>query len=188
MLKNWIKLPLLTPLSIRKDRVVELSALQVDLENREVTFSHIALEQLAQLKTNNSFKQEEEHLRLKSRSLWLKAGDKNSSFFHRQCRARISRNHISEIIDDEGFIIKGQDLLKQSASRNFQMLFKDDGCSYDDVSSEFLLNVPSLVNIEDNCDLMKPFFEQEIVEVIWAMESDKAPTPDVFSIHFYKVC
>jgi len=181
-------LPLLTPLSITKDRVAELSTLQVDLENREVTSSHITLHQLAQLKTNISFKREEEHLKLKSRILWLKVGDKNSSFFHRQCKARLSRNHISEIIDDEGVIIKGQDLLKQSASRHFQMLFKDDGCSYEDVSSDFLLNVPSLVSIEENFDLMKPFSEQEIVEVIWAMESDKAPGPDGFSIHFYKAC
>ena len=110
---NWIKLPLLTPLSIRKDRVAEISALQIDLENREVTSSHISLHQLAQLKTNISFRQEEEHLRFKSRSLWLKVGDKNSFFFHRQCRSRLSRNHISEIINDEGVIIKGQYLLKQ---------------------------------------------------------------------------
>ena len=125
---------------------------------------------------------------MKSRSLWLKAGDKNSSFFHRQCRARISRNHILEIIDDEGVIIKGQDLLKQSSSRHFQMLFKDDGCSCEDVSFDFLLNVPSLVSIEENFKLMKPFSEYEIVEVIWAMELDKSSGPDGFSIHFYKVC
>ena len=35
---------------------------------------------------------------------------------------------------------------------------------------------------------MKPFSEQESVEFIWAMESDKTPGPDGFSIHFYKVC
>ena len=158
-MKNWIKLPLLTPLGTRKARVAKLSALQVDLKNREVTSTHIALHQISWLKTNISFRQEEEHLRLKSRSLWLKAGDKNSSFFHRQCRARISRNHISKIINDEGVIIKGQDLLKQSTSRHFQMLFKDDGCSYEEVSFDFLLNVPSLVNIEENFNLMKPFSE-----------------------------
>ena len=67
-LKNWIKLPFLTPMSVRKDRVAELSVLQVELENKEVTFSHIALHQIAQLKTNISFKQEEEYLRLKSRT------------------------------------------------------------------------------------------------------------------------
>ena len=35
---------------------------------------------------------------------------------------------------------------------------------------------------------MKPFAEQEIIDVIWDMESDKAPGPDGFSFHFYRVC
>ena len=50
------------------------------------------------------------------------------------------------------------------------------------------MNVPSLVNDEDNYDLMNPFTKQEIVDVIWAMEFDKAPGLDGFSIHFYKAC
>ena len=67
------------------------------------------------------------------------------------------------------------------------MLFQDDGCFDEEVSSDFLNNVPSLVNIEDNFDLINPFSEMEIVDVILAMESDKALGPDGFSIHFYKV-
>ena len=51
-----------------------------------------------------------------------------------------------------------------------------------------LENILSLVNDADNYDLMKPFTEQEIVDTIWAMESDKAPGPDGFSAHFYKAC
>ena len=115
-------------------------------------------------------------------------GDKNSAYFHRQCRVRISQNHISEIFTEEGVSIKGQALIKLSASKHFQILFQEDGHIEEKVVSEFLENVPSLVNAEDNHVLMKPFSEKEIVEVIWAMELDKAPGPDGFSIHFYKVC
>ena len=35
---------------------------------------------------------------------------------------------------------------------------------------------------------MRPFSEKEILDVIWAMEPDKAPGPDGFSFHFYRVC
>ena len=35
---------------------------------------------------------------------------------------------------------------------------------------------------------MKPFSENEILEVIWAMEPDKAPGLDGFSFHFYTAC
>ena len=71
---------------------------------------------------------------------------------------------------------------------HFQLLFKEDGLSDGDVCAEFLDNVPSLVSSEDNDDLMKPFTEQEILDVIWVMEPDKAPRPDGFSFHFYRVC
>ena len=35
---------------------------------------------------------------------------------------------------------------------------------------------------------MEPFTEEEIIDVIWSMESDKVPGPDGFSFQFYRVC
>ena len=107
MLKQWVKSPLSTPTTRRMENVAELFSIQIGMEDRETTSSQKSQEQFAQYKTTQSFKQEEEHLRLKSRSLWLKAGDKNIAFFHHQCRARLSRNHISEISIGDGVIIKG---------------------------------------------------------------------------------
>ena len=46
--------------------------------------------------------------------------------------------------------------------------------------------MPYLVSEENNLNLMKPFSEEEISNVVWAMESDKAPGLDGFSFHFYK--
>ena len=112
----------------------------------------------------------------------------NLAYFHRQCHVRLSRNHISEIFTKKGVSIKGQALLKLSTSKHFQLLFQDDGLIDEEVSSEYLDNVPSLVNAEDNDVLVKPFSEKEIVDVIWAMEPDKAPGLDGFSIHFYRFC
>ena len=100
--------------------------------------------------------------------------------------ARLYRNHISKISTGEGDIIKGRDLLKQAASRHFQLLFKEDGIFDGEMTAEFLDYVPSLVSTEDNYDLMKPFTEKEILNIIWEMELDKAPRPDGFSFHFYR--
>ena len=83
--------------------------------------------------------------------------------------------------------MKGQDHLKQASISHFQILFQEDGLSDGAISAEFLDNVPSLVSIEDNFDLMKPFTEKEIMDVIWAMESDKAHGTVGFSFHFYRV-
>ena len=70
------------------------------------------------------------------------------------------------------------------AKAHFQNLFCEDGSSDSYITSDFLPNIPCLVSEEDNVDLMKPFSEQEIIDVIWAMEPDKAPGPDSFSFHF----
>eukprot|EP00253_Pinus_taeda_P024857 PITA_24857 len=49
-----------------------------------------------------------------------------------------------------------------------------------------LSNIPLLVSPEDNFALINPITEEEIIKVIWSMDSDKAPGPDGFTIHFYK--
>ena len=93
------------------------------MEDIDIYNSHIAMEKLAQASNTQSFRHEEEHLRLKSQCLWLKADDKNTAYFHRQCRTRLSRNHISEIAIGEGVFVKGQDQLKLHASKHYQLLF-----------------------------------------------------------------
>ena len=55
------------------------------------------------------------------------------------------------------------------------------------VTADFLFNITSLVSTELNASLINPFFEKEIVYVVWAMLSDKAPRMDGFSFHFYRV-
>ena len=71
---------------------------------------------------------------------------------------------------------------------HFQNLFRDDGSSNSNLASDFLSSIPSLVSETENGELMKPFTKQEIIDVIWSMELDKAPGPDGFSFDFYKVC
>ena len=84
-------------MSSRQKNVQELADIQLRMEDMEITKAQLTLEQSTQIKTFHSFRQVEEYLRLKSRSLWLLVSDKNSAFFHRQCRASLTRNHISEI-------------------------------------------------------------------------------------------
>ena len=103
-LKEWIKFPIPSPTIARKENIEELSAFQISMEDQEISNSHLVQEHLTQIKTTLSFREEEEHLQLKSRCLWLKAGDKNSAFFHKQCRVKLSQNHISEITHMRGFL------------------------------------------------------------------------------------
>ena len=80
------------------------------------------------------------------------------------------------------------DQIKSVAENNFKNLYGLGNKGSKEDTEGILSNIPHLVNQEDNQALTKPFSEEEIIKVIWAMESDKASGPDKFSIHFYKVC
>ena len=119
-------------------------------------------EKAAQAKSFLSFRQEEEFWRLKSRSLWLKEGDRNTYFFHRQCRPRLSRNHIFEITSLDKTLFKGHEQLKLAGVTRFQNLYKDNREGREEVTSDFLSHIPLLVTREDNTTLSNPFSEEEI--------------------------
>ena len=73
---------------------------------------------------------------------------------------------------------KGFVQVKEVVDIHFQHLFTKDGIGNEDLNSDFFSHMPSLVNEENNVNLMKPFTEEEISNVVWDMESDKAPRPN----------
>ena len=111
-LKNWAKTPLPTPMASRVVRVFELESLQLGMEDIDISSSLLSLEKLAQSNASLSFRNEKGNIRLKSRCLWMKSGDRNNAYFHCQCRIRLSKNHLSKISSEDGVIITRQELLK----------------------------------------------------------------------------
>jgi hypothetical protein len=59
--------------------------------------------------------------------LWLQAGDKNTSFFHKQAKARQHKNLVEEIKTASGEIINSFDEIKKEASSHFKSLYIQDG-------------------------------------------------------------
>ena len=57
-------------------------------------------------------------------------------------------------------MVKGNSQIKQLTEFHFQNLFKEDGLSDPDITSNFLANIPSLVSEAENDELMNPFKEQ----------------------------
>eukprot|EP00253_Pinus_taeda_P004415 PITA_04415 len=187
-LKDWIKKPIHTPTEQRKEAVQSLQTLQTDMETKEITTEVLETETQAQRSAHQSFRKEEEYWRIKSRSLWLKAGDRNTAYFHRQYRVRLSRNYIAEIKTADGQVYKGNNQVKAAAEAHFQNLFSSEAQNNDEETADFLSNIPKLINPEENAILCRPITEKEIINVIWAMDADKAPGPDGFTIRFYKTC
>ena len=141
-LKDWVKITQKNPISERKEALEKLEEIQMEMEESEITPALLEKEQREQFNSFRAFRQEEEYWRLKSRNTWLKDGDDNTSFFHKQCRTRLSQNRISKISSLSGETFKGISQIKQVVEVHFQSLFREDGSSDSDLTSEFLSNIP----------------------------------------------
>eukprot|EP00253_Pinus_taeda_P005327 PITA_05327 len=172
----------------RKEAVSHLEDIQHEMEDTFPSVSELAQEKSAQKNVYCSFRKEEEYWRLKSRSLWLKSGDRNTSYFHKQCRVRLSRNHIAEITSPSGQVIKDFAQIQEAATNHFKNLLSAERNGEEADETDLLSVIPSLVNEEDNALLTSPATEEEITNIVWSMDPDKAPGPDGFSIHFYRIC
>jgi hypothetical protein len=51
---------------------------------------------------------------------------------------------------------------------------------------ELLEHILKIITSEENNELVRTIEENEIKNVIWSLEPDKAPDPDNFSISFYR--
>lgn len=126
---------------------------------------------------------EEEEQRMKSRCLWLKAGDKNTSFFHNNVKTRRARNQIDKI-EVEGRELKEQEEIKNAAFDHFKALLTADPQQND--SEAFLSVIESKINEEHNNKLEQDPTEEEVREATFSMQQDKAPGPDGFTVAFYR--
>eukprot|EP00253_Pinus_taeda_P023946 PITA_23946 len=158
------------------------------MENIDITADLLEKETKSQCSAHHTFRKEEEYWRLKSRSLWLKSGDRNTSYFHRQYRARLTRNHIAEIKTPEGSVCNSYHQIKAAAENYFMNLYRKENHSNNEEIVDIMSNIPNLISPKENAELCRPATEEEIIKVVWSMDPDKAPGPDGFTVHFYKAC
>jgi len=93
---------------------------------------------------------EEEEQRQKSRCLWLRAGDKNTSFFHNNIKLKRAGNQIDKIVAD-GKEINDQEGIKEAALSHFKSLLTAALQPSD--STDFLRSVKSKITDSQNTDL-----------------------------------
>ena len=71
---------------------------------------------------------------------------------------------------------KGFSQVKEATETHFHNLYTEEGIGNEDLTTDFLSHMSSLVSGENNASIMKPFSEGEINNILWAMEPDKAST------------
>ena len=95
-LKRWAK-TLSNLATERKTIKAALVSHQNGMENAGLTKDLLDQETQLQQRYHKACLAEEEYWKLKSCNLWLKAGDRNTAYFHKQAQARKYFNNISEI-------------------------------------------------------------------------------------------
>jgi len=120
--------------------------------------------------------------RLRSRVRYLKDGDANTSFFHKQASFRKRKNFISKLIDGDRVATAQED--------KHQILFEH----FDNLlgmarSRDLTLELAAFHRAAiDLSELEAPFSEEEVWATIRSLPADRAPGPDGFTGRFYKSC
>lgn len=123
---------------------------------------------------------EEEFYKQKSGVVWLKCGDKNTSFFHRRVKANNARNKVMSIIGMDGVRVEGEEAVHKPIFLNSW------GRLLPLLVILRLLNMPHQLNDQQQRHMTRPVTEEEIKSAMFSIHSDKAPGPDGFSAGFSK--
>ncbi|XP_058757847.1 uncharacterized protein LOC131631081 [Vicia villosa] len=125
----------------------------------------------------------ESMLRLKSRQLWLKDGDKSTRFFHNSLKKRYRKNAILVLEGRDGRV-EGVEEVKEEVKNHFENFFKEE---------DFFRAVPKGLNLnclneEDREWLERVPLVEEIKEEVWDCDGNKSPGPDGFTLAFFQLC
>eukprot|EP00253_Pinus_taeda_P002170 PITA_02170 len=127
----------------------------------------------------------EEEWRLKSRAIWLKAGDENTKFFHNYAKGRKNANTIWKMRDPEGREVSSFEAISSLGKNHFQTLFTAPG----GISLAEIIRTaqafPRFVEEEDADLLFRAVEKEEVERIIKAMPRDKSPGPDGWTIELF---
>lgn len=124
---------------------------------------------------------EEVYWRNKARVNWLKAGDRNTAFFHAQTIQRRQQNKLMGLEDSLGRWCEGDQAVRGIALDYFQNIFSSEGISEVD---SVLHCVDQRVSERMNRFLTRPISFTEVKTAVFQMPSDKASGPDGMGVSF----
>ncbi|KAA3460284.1 reverse transcriptase [Gossypium australe] len=114
---------------------------------------------------------------------WLKAGDRNTAYFHYCATARRRANIISKLILDDGREIHDASGIHEEAKLYFENLFNTNGVAN---PKEILEGIEESISVERNEDLLAPFSEDEVLTALKGIGPTKAPGPNRFPAIFFQ--
>ncbi|KAG5620274.1 hypothetical protein H5410_005492 [Solanum commersonii] len=125
-------------------------------------------------------KKEEIAWRQRSRTLWLKEGDRNTKYFHRIANAHKRYNNIDQL-EVEGEITQDTKKIEKEVIDFYQRLYTETS-RWRPTSN--IPNCPA-ISLEEKESLQRNFEEDEVLRCLKLCAMDKAPGPEGFTMGFY---
>ncbi|KAH7853402.1 hypothetical protein Vadar_001983 [Vaccinium darrowii] len=126
-------------------------------------------------KLKEASREEERYWRDKSRTDWLKLGDKNTSFFHAKTVQRRAQNRIRGLENENGIWMEGENEVENIVLGYFTGIFTSSNpYGFDEVLSCVQQRVSPVMNAR----LTRQVTAAEVKEALFQMPPSKSPGPD----------
>eukprot|EP00253_Pinus_taeda_P033725 PITA_33725 len=150
-----------------REEVKQMESMEIDGYSSQVSRDRILLLEKQQ---NKILLEKEEEWRIKSRAIWLKAGDENTRFFHNFAKGRKSANTIWRLKDEEGREVSSFPELSGLGKRHFQNIFADQGEATIAEVFRIVQSFPRFVEEDEAEDLTILVSKEEIEAAMKLME------------------
>uniref|UniRef100_A0A803PJ09 Reverse transcriptase domain-containing protein n=1 Tax=Cannabis sativa TaxID=3483 RepID=A0A803PJ09_CANSA len=128
--------------------------------------------------------QREAFWKQRSKQIWLKEGDQNSSYFHKMATTRKRQNNIERLKDDQGNWVDWDNGLQTVVTNYFNSLFQSANTSCQEVIDCVRNSTPDGAHSK----FRQTVTEEEVKKTVFQMHPDKSLGPDGMTPAFYQKC
>ena len=113
--------------------------------------------------------------------MWLREGDRNTSFFHKMANSHRRRNCLSKIKINGTWLTKEQEIKGDVVGAFKNLLTDPSDCHPSMEGLDF-----NRIDVEDAARLEEAFTEVEVFSTLSDLNGDKAPSSNGFSLNFWQ--
>ncbi|XP_059066266.1 uncharacterized protein LOC131857597 [Cryptomeria japonica] len=163
----------------------ELGLIQDKDQNEGYVNDNFSKESEVFSKYHKIIAQEETFWRKRSRSLWLKDGDKNLRFFHISTLKHMAANRIGHLVKN-GRRIDNEDEISGVVVEFFAELLKKDTLLDLEAQNMLVDIIPKVLSDNQNHNIDVIPSKEEIRSVVFSFDGSKAPGPYGFPMFFFQ--
>ncbi|XP_057856257.1 uncharacterized protein LOC131065688 [Cryptomeria japonica] len=184
-IKKWNKEVFKDLFAAKMKTQLELKEMQDKIQMSGYNEVSLREENEVLVKYHKIIRREEEFWKQRSRSLWLKAGERNTRFFHMNTMKHKASNRISKLKIGGTEMRKDHEIRKEARNFFTSLVLADFGLDGHSQSA-ILENIPSTINEDQNKALVAIPSEEEVKKVVFSFDGNKAPSTDGFLLFFFQ--